>query len=306
MSQLKIPQPTPIHPESLLGAFLRFLRRPLYTVKVPIQQGAIADILRLYSLEVVVMLPLVIIQLLVKTQLSSLGAIETGAEAISLNSFFWYAVIMAPVLEETMFRLFLRYSPVNLAVTICCWSLFVVLATIQQVFQGAISHILALIVLGSVFLRFWLKKKIDPKIANRLYQQWFPVLFYSSVLLFGLAHISNYNFTTVIGQNWTLAPLLVLTQIEGGIFLGFIRLRYGFWWAIVAHSFHNAIVLTLVVLTQLSSFDLLVKMKLRTLTSREDVILLVLLFFVLDGLILCLSTVWGMVQEWRAEAYQDR
>lgn len=69
----------------------------------------------------------------------------------------------------------------------------------------------------------------------------------------------------------------------------------------IFHSFHNAIVLTLVVLTQLSSFDLLLKMQLPPITNREGIILLVLLFFILDGLILCLNTVWGMVKEWQAE-----
>lgn len=301
MSQPTSPQPLPTQPDSLLGVFLRFLRRPLYTAQVPIQQGAVADILRLYSLEVIIMLPLVVIQFLVKIRLSDVGAIQQGPETISLNAFFWYAVILAPVLEETLFRLPLRYSPLNLALTCCCWSLFIALAASQQIFRDTISYILVLIIAGSILLRFWLKKSINPKSAHRLYQQWFPFLFYGSVLFFGLAHITNYNFTTVIGQAWTLTPLLVLTQIEGGIFLAFIRIQYGFWWAIVAHSFHNAIVLTLVVLTQLSSLDLLLKMQLKGLTSKGDLILLVLLFFIVDGLILCLSTVWGMVQEWRAE-----
>lgn len=248
------------------------------------------------------MLPLVIIQLLVKTRLSDVGAIATETGTFSLNAFLWYAVIWAPVLEEILFRLPLRYAPLNLAVSIGCWSLLITLIATPYMAIGTLRPILALIILGSIGLRFGLKKGINPPSAHRLYQRWFPILFYSSALLFGLAHITNYNFTTVIGQAWTLTPLLVLAQIEGGIFLGFIRLQYGFWWAIAAHSFHNAIVLTLVVLTQLSSFDLLLKMQLETLTRKEDFILLVLLFFILDGLILCLSTVWGMVREWQAES----
>ncbi|WP_299411607.1 CPBP family glutamic-type intramembrane protease [Acaryochloris sp. IP29b_bin.148] len=303
MSQPTSPQPH--QADSLLGNFLRFLQRPRYTIKVPTQQAAIAsgstaiaDLLRLYSLKVIIMLPLMVLQFWVKARLSDVGAIQADSETISLNAFFWYGVVLAPVLEEIMFRLPLRYSPLNLALTFCVWSLFITL-TVNLPLPP--SQIFVLLVVGSLLLRLGLKKSIHPKAAHRLYQQWFPVLFYGSVLLFGLAHLTNYNFTTVIDQAWTLTPLLVLTQIEGGIFLAFIRLQYGFWWAIFAHSFHNAIVLTLLVLTELSSLDSLLKRQVPTLTSQEDIILLVLLFFVVDGLILCLSTVWGMIQEWRAE-----
>lgn len=86
--------------ESLLGSFVRFLRHPRYSAKVPIQQGAIADVLRLYSLEVIIMLPLIIIQVLVQTRLSDVGAITAETGTVSLNAFFWHAVILAPIFRR--------------------------------------------------------------------------------------------------------------------------------------------------------------------------------------------------------------
>lgn len=289
------------HPKSLLGSFLQFLRHPHYTTQDLVHQGIIGDILRLYSLEVIIMLPLIIIQIWVKSRLSDVGAIAKGSGSISLNAFFWYAVILAPLVEEILFRLPLRYSPLNLALSVCLWSLLITLTLSSANTIGTLHSTAALIILGSVLLRFRLKNSVRSQSAHRMFQRWLPILFYGSALSFGLLHITNYNFTTVIGEAWTLAPLLVLTQIEGGIFLGFIRLRYGFWWGVLSHGFHNAIVLTLVVLTQLSSFDLLLKMQIQTIKTQEDFILLVLLFFLLDGLLLCLNSVWGMVKEWRAE-----
>ncbi len=287
--------------ESLLGSFIGFLRHPHYSAKVPIQQGAMADVLRLYSLEVSIMLPLIVIQIWVKTRLSNAGAIAPGTGTLSLNAFFWLAVILAPILEEILFRLPLRYSPLNLSLSACLWGLLITLTFAPIHSIGTINILATVVILGSILLRFWLKTSVQSQTAHRLYQGWLPILFYASALSFGLVHISNYNFTTVIGQAWTSTLLLVLTQIEGGIFLGFIRLRYGFWWAVFSHSFHNAIVLTFVVLTQLSSFDLLLKMQLQTVITQKNIFLLILLFFILDGLILCLSTVWGMVVEWQGK-----
>lgn len=113
--------------ESLLGSFIRFLRHPRYFAKVPIQREAMADVLRLYSLEVSIMLPLIIIQIWVKTQLSNAGAIVPATGTLSLNAFFWFAVILAPILEEMLFRLPLRYSPLNLALSTCLWGLLITL-----------------------------------------------------------------------------------------------------------------------------------------------------------------------------------
>lgn len=66
----------------------------------------------------------------------------------------------------------------------------------------------------------------------------FRYAFYSSVLLFGLLHITN--FEGLDGQYWAV-PLLVSPQVSAGIFLGFIRTKLGLIWSVLLHAAHNLI-----------------------------------------------------------------
>ncbi|MGB5316653.1 MAG: CPBP family intramembrane glutamic endopeptidase [Robiginitalea sp.] len=70
--------------------------------------------------------------------------------------------------------------------------------------------------------------------------RYFPGVFYGFTLAFALVHLSNYPNRSEI---WVLAPLLISPQLNIGLFLGFIRVRFGLSWAIVFHATYNAILL---------------------------------------------------------------
>ncbi len=68
----------------------------------------------------------------------------------------------------------------------------------------------------------------------------FPGLYFASALLFGLAHISNYD----LARPLLLLPFVVPQTIAGLIF-GFARVRYGMWANIALHATSNALFLGL-------------------------------------------------------------
>ncbi len=68
----------------------------------------------------------------------------------------------------------------------------------------------------------------------------FKHAFYTSVLLFGVIHIGN--FQNIDGYYW-LIPVLVAPQISAGIFLGFIRTKLGLVWSMLLHAAHNLILI---------------------------------------------------------------
>jgi len=69
---------------------------------------------------------------------------------------------------------------------------------------------------------------------------YFPWIFYGLTLAFALVHLSNYPNILEI---WPLAPLLISPQLNIGIFLGFIRIRYGLLWSVLFHAVYNSVVL---------------------------------------------------------------
>lgn len=102
--------------------------------------------------------------------------------------FYW--IILIPLIEELIFRYFLRY-------------------------QG-------------------LKIKI---ISKTKWNKFYPFLVYSFAVTFGLTHLSNYSNDDKLF--YILSPLIILSQIFGGLVLTYIRVRLNFRWAVLYHWVWN-------------------------------------------------------------------
>ena len=73
----------------------------------------------------------------------------------------------------------------------------------------------------------------------------FGVFFYVFAFLFGFMHISNY-----VGQNSSFAIALyvliyLLNKVAGGMFFGYIRIRYTIFASIAVHFLNNLLPLVL-------------------------------------------------------------
>ena len=65
----------------------------------------------------------------------------------------------------------------------------------------------------------------------------FKIAYYVFALLFGLVHITNFELTTAVVL---LTPILVAPQVILGLYLGFIRVRFGLAWSVCLHGLYNA------------------------------------------------------------------
>jgi hypothetical protein len=68
----------------------------------------------------------------------------------------------------------------------------------------------------------------------------FPWAFYGFTTAFGLLHAFNFPAWR---ENWALLPLLIAPQCATGVFLGFIRVRFGLPWSMGLHALYNLILL---------------------------------------------------------------
>ncbi|WP_374755833.1 CPBP family intramembrane glutamic endopeptidase [Dyadobacter luteus] len=66
----------------------------------------------------------------------------------------------------------------------------------------------------------------------------FKWLYYFSSLVFGWIHF--YNFHPDAAHNIFL-PIITLPQTSLGFLLGYIRIMYGFWFAVMLHFLYNVI-----------------------------------------------------------------
>lgn len=149
--------------------------------------------------------------------------------------------MIAPFVEEMLFRVCLRYSKLNFAVTAgFCFYIFPgILIKGRGIFGEdnplSLRIALVLIVIATVYSILQRNQAID----NRLTKFWslhFKLIFYLSVISFGFLHVTNFeNSLTVI----LLAPMLTLPQIAGGFMFGYIRLKYGILYAVLLHAANN-------------------------------------------------------------------
>lgn len=123
-----------------------------------------------------------------------------------------FTVIIAPVFEELIFRLYLRYKN-NYALH---FLISIVSPTGVRNEQKAETFLISI----------WKKR--------------YKFIFYFSAVLFGLIHIINYEFSYTI---LLLSPILVAPQIILGLIIGYLRVRIGFVSGLLLHSLHNAFVL---------------------------------------------------------------
>lgn len=160
----------------------------------------------------------------------------------------WTWIILLSIIEEFIFRLPLRYTAINLSISVLLFALFAIrsllfrfrifdLVTFTE--RWLWSAVLALLIGSVVFVLL----RIQPvqRIISRIWLHHFRSVLYFSCVAFGLAHV--YNFTSITIASLFLAPLLVLPQVISGFIFAFARMRLGMIWCIVLHIAHNVLLL---------------------------------------------------------------
>lgn len=93
------------------------------------------------------------------------------------------------------------------------------------------------------YKRNYLVKMINEFTNDWIYNRWphiFKYFLYIMIVLFGLIHLTNYNNNEPIF--YLLSPVIVGSQLLGGIMLSYCRIKLGFWWAVLQHGLFNLFV----------------------------------------------------------------
>ena len=156
----------------------------------------------------------------------------------TLNWFdFLYILIAAPILEEIMFRLPLKFNRINVFVALLTFYFFFYLryAGLYASFWGSQLVITIIFIAFCWFVVFFLFKNSFYETINTKY---YGFLFYLLAISFGLLHITN--FIEYVPQNLILfSPIFAFNQVISGIFLGYIRVKKGMIWSIALHVCFN-------------------------------------------------------------------
>ncbi len=146
--------------------------------------------------------------------------------------------LLGPLIEETMFRLWLSMKKIHIIIAIFAISFRIVTMITGNNFYllrfnmqlAKILSLSAIPVLAAIILSFFLKKTKTEK------QRYFPLFFWVSCFLFSAAHLTNYPLK--LSLIWAY-PFLILPQFILGYILAYIRVKNGFLSAVIIHSLAN-------------------------------------------------------------------
>ena len=153
--------------------------------------------------------------------------------------FFLTGVVIVPLVEEVSFRLGLAPNLGFLFLSLFIGSIQFAPSPFVAFFNDDASLILSktlfyLAIAGGITLFFWVRQRRGHPYAE-FFNRYMGFYYYIGAVLFALPHLSNYADQPV----WWLGPFLVLPQFIGGLTFGYLRIRLGFWYGVLAHILIN-------------------------------------------------------------------
>ena len=164
------------------------------------------------------------------------SVLEAELERWSLTQQLILVVLLAPVLEETIYRLPLQrqFRPGLIALSL----------TIGALLFTAAGSALFWIIFGLAILAASLELLKGWESRTAIEARWSQdarIPIWSATLVFGLVHIANFDV------DWSIyavlaAPLVVSPQLWLGLMFTIARVRYGWWAGLLLHATHNGLI----------------------------------------------------------------
>lgn len=151
------------------------------------------------------------------------------------------AVVLAPLMEEGMFRTLINPSPNELIFFFCIWLFVIALALIPHDVNWMIKYgfLLLFFILSFIFLREFIPRSWQKNICRFLSKNYMVIWIITS-LVFGMVHI--FNYVEGFELNFVLM-LLIFPRIIAGYFFGKIKVENkGLVWPIAMHAMNNGLV----------------------------------------------------------------
>ena len=228
---------------------LVYWRRPFFTnVREPFSADVVKTMAKLLGFSFL-MLPIVAI--IIGTVFSLTGSdipdSSQGFEDLQRSSYFFLAaVIMAPLIEEVLFRSWLGsrlgiWVGLPMILFLTTTTMLVVAGPENAKSFGRLVP-MALILYG---LTLWNRRKAifgpEDNDGKSITETVFPFLFWGSAIVFGLIHLGNFD----IGSVNPIFAIMILPQFIVGLMLSYIRMRFGLLYAIGFHAAYNGVLVSI-------------------------------------------------------------
>lgn len=235
--------------KNVLHELLMFLRHPKPEAEKVSSRIKTARMLLLLSWTFIVVFSLGILLAWLTSAIGFQGTnlVESLVDEENVIITIILAAVIAPAIEEVVFRLPLIQTARNLAIALAALSV-IVAARIQQLVPLLLLTA-AIPLLAHLYIQLLSKQTVHYAVST-IYARHYGKIFYTLAILFGSVHMLNY---TNVQSGIAILPLLIIPQTVVGVMLGFIRIKYGFTYAVVFHGLYNGLLIVPALLATRSS-----------------------------------------------------
>ena len=208
-------------------AYFNFLKHPSWTGSY--SRPTAIDFFALFFIYILLVMPISVLLHF----LTNILDVSTSINHMNLSSRIIRGILLAPLVEEILFRLLYVFNRRNLVVVIGSALILAVVFIVRTNYPKVILFISVVVLMGLMLVFY--------KTVNVFLNTHFRLFFYSLAIAFALIHLSNFQGLTIL----ILLPalLLVVPQFILATLLGYIRLSYGFIYGLLFHSVVNSTLL---------------------------------------------------------------
>jgi len=157
--------------------------------------------------------------------------LDISSKEIQLSNFerIFYGIFLTPIIEEVLFRLIYVFNKRNIYIIL--FTVFALLALSILKHDVSKSMIFVGLILLLILILFFFKGSAS------IFQKHFKFFFYFIAIIFALLHV--FNFYAASGPQLFLLIFFTIPQFILGVLLGYLRIKYGFIYAVVFHFMVN-------------------------------------------------------------------
>jgi len=148
------------------------------------------------------------------------------------------SVVVAPLIEELVFRGGLRKTTMTLAVQPVLIALLFGTWQVALALSGVVTTVILVDHVRQRYLDDAAKFSLHMA-RGRAFLTRYRLIVWGYAVVFGLVHIGNFTIATTNGWLACLTVFMVSSQIVTGVFLSYFRLRYGLFSAMGFHAMLN-------------------------------------------------------------------
>jgi len=156
--------------------------------------------------------------------------------------------LIVPFSEEIISRLWIKFNPKNIAISLSFFLFFIVSFVINKkklntLFDNPYELIISLILTTLFFFIIKYIITLYNTTIKLIHDTKIYFLFICSALLFSILHLSKFDLNEF--NNVLIIPILLFPFFIAGLILGYIRLKMGFIYAVLFHILQNSFFITL-------------------------------------------------------------